>query len=155
LTESVVLAFAGAGLGLLLAQWGVSLIRSHMPPEVEKYLPMWKHVRLESDAFWYTAALAILAGLIAGLAPAFQMSRTDVHEELKEGGRGNTGSRANQRFRSIFVIVEVALSLVLMVGAGLVSKGVRALLVVNQDLDPQQILTMHFSLPDSKYATPQ
>jgi putative ABC transport system permease protein len=155
LTESVVLGFTGAGLGLLLAQWGVGLIRSHMPPEVEKYLPMWKHVRLESDAFWYTAALAILAGLVAGLAPAFQMSRTDVHEELKEGGRGNTGGRANQRFRSIFVVVEVALSLVLMVGAGLISKGVRALLVVNQDLDPQQILTMHFSLPDSKYATPQ
>lgn len=155
LTESVVLAFAGAGLGLLLAQWGIGLIRSHMPPEVEKYLPMWKHVRLESDAFWYTAALAILAGLIAGLAPAFQMSRTDVHEELKEGGRGNTGGRANQRFRSIFVIAEVAMSLVLMVGAGLISKGVRALLVVNPDLDPQQILTMHFSLPDSKYATPR
>jgi predicted permease len=155
LTESVVLAFAGAGLGLLLAQWGVGLIRSHMPPDVEKYLPMWKHVRLESDAFWYTAALAVLAGLVAGLAPAFQMSRTDVHEELKEGGRGNTGSRSNQRFRSIFVVAEVALSLVLMVGAGLISKGVRALLVVNPDLDTQQILTMHFSLPDSRYATQQ
>jgi len=155
LTESVVLAFAGAGLGLLLGQWGIGLIRSHMPPEVERFLPLWKHVRLESDAFWYTAALAVFAGLISGLAPAFQMSRTDVHEELKEGGRGNTGGRARQRFRSTFVVVEVALTLVLMVGAGLITKGVRALLVVNQNLDPQQILTMHFSLPDSKYKTPQ
>jgi putative ABC transport system permease protein len=155
LTESLVLAFAGAGLGLLLGQWGIGLIRYHMPPEVELYLPMWKHVRLEPDVFWYTAALALFAGLISGLAPAFRTSRTDFHQELKEGGRGNTGSPARQRLRSTLVIVEIALSLILLMGAGLTTKGVRALLVVNQNLDPEQILTMHLSLPESKYKTPQ
>jgi putative ABC transport system permease protein len=155
LTESILLAFAGAVFGLLLGQWGIGLIRYYMPPEIEKYLPMWKHVRMEADVFWYTVGVTFLAGLISGLAPAFQTSRADVHEELKEGGRGNSGGRGLQRLRSIFVIAEVALSLILLVGAGLMSKGVSALLVVNQNLEPEQILTMHFSLPESKYKTPQ
>jgi putative ABC transport system permease protein len=155
LTESLLLAFAGACVGLLLGQWGIGLIRNYMPPEIQIHLPMWTHVRLESDVFWYTVALALLAGLVSGLAPAFQSSRPDVHEELKEGGRGNTGSRGRQRLRSVFVVVEVALSLILLVGAGLITKGVHALLVVNRNLDPRQILTMHISLPASKYKTPQ
>lgn len=155
LTESLMLAFAGAGIGLLLGEWGIGLIRYYMPPEVQLYLPMWKHVRLESDVFWYTVALSVFAGLISGMAPAFRTSRTDVHQQLKEGGRGNTGGPAHQRLRSSLVVVEVALSLILLVGAGLLTKGVRSLLVVNQNLEPQQILTMHISLPESKYETPR
>ena len=155
LTESVLLAFAGACFGLLLAQLGIGIIRYYMPPEVERFLPMWKHIRLEADAFWYTVAIAVFAGLISGLAPAFQTSGTDIHEELKEGGRGSTESRAGQRLRSIFVIAEVASALILLVGAGLMSKGVHALLVANQNVDPRQILTMSISLPNSKYNTPQ
>ncbi len=155
LTESVLLACGGACLGLLLGQWGIQTIRRYMPPEVEKYLPMWKHIRLEKDVFWYTVAVALLAGLVSGLAPALQCSKTDVHEELKEGGRGNTGGRARQRLRSIFVVAEVALSLILLVGAGLMVKGVRTLVVVNRNLDPEHVLTMIVSLPESKYKTVQ
>jgi putative ABC transport system permease protein len=153
LTESVLLAFGGATIGLLLGEWGIGLIRYYMPPEIEKYLPMWKHVRLEADVFWYTVAVTVLAGLVSGLAPAFQSSRSDVYEELKEGGRANTGGLARHRLRSIFVVVEVALSLILLVGAGLMVKGVSALLVVNRNLDPQHVLTMVVSLPESKYKT--
>jgi len=155
LTESVLLAFAGACLGLLLGQWGIETIRYYMPPEIEKYLPMWKHVRLEANVFWYTAAVTLLAGLVSGLAPALQSSGSDVHEELKEGGRGNTGGRGRQRLRSVFVVAEVALSLILLVGAGLMVKGVRTLLVINRNLDPQHVLTMIVNLPDSKYKTAQ
>ena len=155
LTESVLLAFAGASLGLLLGQWGIETIRYYMPPEIEKYLPMWKHVRLEANVFWYTAAVTLLAGLVSGLAPALQSSGSDVHEELKEGGRGNTGGRGRQRLRSVFVVAEVALSLILLVGAGLMVKGVRTLLVINRNLDPQHVLTMIVNLPDSKYKTAQ
>jgi putative ABC transport system permease protein len=126
-----------------------------MPPEIERYLPLWKHVRLETDVFWYAVGVALMAGIISGLAPAFQTSRSDIHEELKEGGRGNSAGRARQRLRTVFVVAEVALSLILLVGAGLMSKGVRALLAVNQNLDPQTVLTMHVSLPESKYKTPQ
>ena len=155
LTESMLLAFGGACIGLLLGEWGVYMIRYYMPPEVEKFLPMWKHVRLEVDAFWYTVAITVLAGIVSGVAPALQSSKGDIHEELKEGGRGTTGGRERQRLRSIFVVAEVALSLVLLIGAGLMVKGVRALLVVNPNLDAQRVLTMVVDLPQSKYKTAQ
>jgi putative ABC transport system permease protein len=155
LTESVMLATIGASLGLLLGEWGIGLIRYYMPPEVERFLPMWKHVRLETDVFLYTVAVTLVAGLVSGLAPALQSSKPDIHEELKEGGRGGTAGRSRQRLLSIFVIAEVALSLILLMGAGLMSKGVHALLFVNQNLDPQQILTMRVVLPESKYKMPQ
>ena len=155
LTESLLLGIVGATFGLLLGQIGIGVLRYYMPPEIEKYLPLWKHVRMEPDVFWYTVGIALIAGLISGLAPAFQTSRSDIHEELKEGGRGNSAGRARQRLRTVFVVAEVALSMILLVGAGLMSKGVRALLAVNQNLEPQTILTMHVSLPESKYKTPQ
>ena len=155
LTESLLLAIVSAGFGLILGKIGIGLLRYYMPPDVEKYLPMWKHVQLEWDVFWYAVVVALLAGIISGIAPAFQTSRSDIHDALKEGGRGNSEGRDRQRLRTIFVISEVALSLILLVGAGLMTKGVRALLVVNQNLEPQSILTMHVSLPESKYKTPQ
>jgi putative ABC transport system permease protein len=154
LTESLLLAFGGACLGLLLGEWGMSLLRYYMPPEVEKFLPMWQHVRLEADVFWYTVAVALVAGVIAGLAPAFQSSKSDINEELKEGGRGNTGGQARQRLRSVFVVAEVALSLVLLVGAGLMVKSVRSMLVVNPNVDAKHVLTMDVGVPPSKYKTP-
>ena len=155
LTESLLLAIVSAGFGLALGQIGIGLLRHYMPPDVEKYLPMWKHVRLETDVFWYTTAVALLAGIISGIAPAFQTSRSDIHDALKEGGRGNSEGRDRQRLRTVFVVAEVALSLILLAGAGLMSKGVRSLLVINQNLEPQTILTMHVSLPEAKYKTPQ
>ena len=155
LTESLLLAIVSAGFGLVLGQIGIGLLRHYMPPDVEKYLPMWKHVKLESDVFWYTVAVALLAGIISGIAPAFQTSRSDIHDALKEGGRGHSEGRDRQRLRTVVVVAEVALSLILLVGAGLMSKGARSLLVVNQDLEPQTILTMHVSLPEAKYKTPQ
>jgi len=154
LIESLLLAGAGACLGLLIGQWGISLLRLYMPPEIEMHLSYWKHVRLEPDVFLYSVAVALLAGIISGLAPAFQSSKADVNEELKEGGRANTGGRARQRLRSIFVVAEVALSLVLLIGAGLMSKGFRSLMDVHQNLAPETVLSMRISLPDSKYKTP-
>jgi putative ABC transport system permease protein len=151
LTESTLLAVTAAAIGLLLAVWAIGLIRFYMPPEVEKFLPMWKHVRLEPDVFWYTAAITALAGIVSGLVPAFHSSRSDVQEELKEGGRGNTGGRERQRLRSLFVVAEVALSLILLVGAGLMVKGVRTLLIVNPNLDSRRVLTMVVNLPASQY----
>ena len=155
LTESVLLAMVSAAFGLIFGKIGIGLLRYYMPSSVEKYLPMWKHVQLEPDVFWYTVAVALLAGILSGIAPAFQTSRSHIHDALKEGGRGNSEGRDQQRLRTIFVTSEVALSLILLVGAGLMSKGVRSLLVVNQNLEPQSILTMHVSLPESKYGTPR
>jgi putative ABC transport system permease protein len=155
LTESLLLATAGACLGLLLGFWGIDAIRYYMPPEVERLLPYWRHVRLETDAFWYTVAVAFVAGIVSGLAPAFQSSHFDVYEDLKEGGRSSSAGQSRQRLRSIFVVAEVSLALILLVGAGLMTKGVRALLVVNPNLNPENALTMRVSLPASKYKTSQ
>lgn len=155
LTESILMAVAGAGLGLLLAEWGIELTLHYMPPEVERFIPAWKHIRLDSEAFLFTLGITLLAGLVSGLAPAFQSSKPDINEELKEGGRSSTAGRARQRLRSAFVVVEVALSLVLLVGAGLMAKGVRALLDVNRGLSPEKVLSMRINLPESKYKTPQ
>ena len=154
LIESLLLAGAGACIGLLIGQWGISMLRFYMPPEVEIHLPYWRHVRLEPDVFLYSVAVALLAGILSGLAPAFQSSKADIHEELKEGGRSNTGGRGRQRLRSIFVVAEVALSLVLLIGAGLMSKGSRNLMDVHRNLDPENVLTMRISLPETKYKTP-
>jgi putative ABC transport system permease protein len=110
---------------------------------------------MEMDVFLYTVAITFAAGLISGLAPAFHTSKADVYEELKEGGRGGTSGKNRQRMRSVFVVAEVALSLILLIGAGLMTKGVRTLLVVNQNLDPGHVLTMKIVPADSKYKTPQ
>ena len=155
LTESLLLATAGACLGLLLGLWGIDAIRHYMPPEVERLLPYWRHVRLETDVFWYSVAVAFMAGIVSGLAPAFQSSHFDVYEDLKKGGRSSSAGQSRQRLRSIFVVAEVSLSLILLVGAGLMTKGVRALLTVNPSLNPASALTMRVNLPDSKYHTPQ
>ena len=156
LTESVLLALAGAGVGLLLGQWGIELILSNMPPEVSRYISGWKEIRLDYAVFVYTLAIAVLAGVVAGLAPALQCSRLDLNEELKEGARGSTAGRARHRLRNIFVVAQIALSLVLVIGAGLMTKGVRTLLGQNQNFAANSILTMRIQLPDSKYKeTPQ
>ncbi len=151
LTESVILALAGAGIGLLLGQWGIELIRGNMPPDIERFIAGWQQIRLDGRTFAFTMAVAIAAGIISGLAPALQGSRPNLNETLKEGGRGSTAGRGRRRLRSILLVGEVALALILLVGAGLMVRGVRALLDVNQNFAPESLLTLHFELPDSKY----
>jgi putative ABC transport system permease protein len=154
LTESVLLSLAGAGIGLVLAEWGIDLILSHMPPEVARYIPAWKHIGLDREAFAYSLGIALLAGLVSGIAPAFQSSKLDLNEELKEGGRSSTAGRARHRLRNAFVVAEVALSLILLMGAGLMVKGVRSLINLNQNFAPESVLTMRIQLPESKYKDP-
>jgi putative ABC transport system permease protein len=154
LMESVLLAFAAAALGLLLAEWGIELILSNMPPDVAKFIVGWDKIRLDGRALAFTVAVAVIAGIIAGLAPALQGSAPNLNEALKEGGRGSSAGRSRSRLRSALVVSQVALAVVLLVGAGLMVRGFRALLNVNQGFSPESLLTMRIALPDSKYATP-
>jgi putative ABC transport system permease protein len=154
LTESTLLSLAGAGIGLLLANWAIGLILSHMPPDVERYIAAWKHIRLDFDVFLYTVAIAFVAGIVSGLAPAFQGARADLVEQLKESGRGTTAGKARRVLRNAFVVGEIAVSLILLIGAGLTVKGVRALLNVHANLSPASILTLRVALPPSKYSEP-
>ena len=149
LSESLLLGLLGAGAGLLLAQWAIYLILANMPPELERFVPGWDQIRLDGTVFVYALAVAAAAGILAGLAPAFHSWRPDLNAVLKEGARNSSGGPSGNRFRNAFVVAQVSLALVLMVGAGLMVRGFRALLDTNRRFQPESLLTLRLILPDS------
>ncbi len=155
MVESVLLAMGGVLVGVLLGSWWISMIRANMPPEIARYIPGWDQVRMDFGVFLYTFAVAFAAGIIAGLFPAFYGTGADLNETLKKTGRGPGASASRTRLRSAFVVAEVALSLVLLVGAILMVKGVQTLFGLNFKFDPEAVLTFRVALPASRYATPQ
>jgi len=155
LTENVVLGLGGVVLGLVLAQWGVYLILAYMPADIAKYLPGWDSIAVNWRAFVYALSIALAAGLVSGLAPAVQSSGVNVNESLKEGSRGGTTTRSRHRLRNLFVVLQVSLSLVLLVGSGLMTKGVWALIQLTQDSSPKTLLSFNLNLRGERYATAQ
>ncbi|PWU05901.1 MAG: hypothetical protein C5B51_13525 [Terriglobia bacterium] len=153
-TESVLVALAGALLGLAFAQWGVGLIKAGMPPEIEQYILGWKTIQLDGRALLFTLAAALGSGILAGIVPAWQCSRPNPGEALKEGGRGGTAGLARRRLRNILVVAEVALAVVLLAGAGLMVRGFRTLVDNGARLDPHTLLTMRLAITDNKYREP-
>ena len=151
LTESIALSLAGAAVGLALAEWGVELILYYMPADIARFIAGWYEIGLDARAFAFALGLAVLSGIVSGLAPAIQSSRPDLNETLKESGRGTSAGRSRQRVRSVLVVSELALALVLLIGAGLMVSGVKSLLAVRQPYDPQHVLSIQINLPDSKY----
>jgi putative ABC transport system permease protein len=154
LIESLLLSMAGAALGLFFAQWDIELILAHMPPDVAKFLAGWKTIRMDSGAFLFTLGAALLSGVLSGIAPSLFSSRANLSETLKEGGRGSSMGRTRHRLRSALVIAEVALALVLLVGAGLLVKNFQGLLNVNESCAPETLLTMNLTLPEIQYPKP-
>jgi putative ABC transport system permease protein len=152
LTESILLSLGGAAFGLLIAQWALYLILSHMPADVARFIAGWKTISLDTNAFLFTLAIAFASGIISGIAPSLLTSRSSVSESLKESGRGSV-SRARGRLRGALVIAEISLALVLLVGAGLLVKNFRGLLNVNESYAPQTLLTMNLMLHDTQYTT--
>ena len=151
LTESIALSLAGAAVGLALAEWGVELILSYMPADIARFIAGWYEIGLDARAFAFALGLAVLSGIVSGLAPAIQSSRPDLNETLKESGRGTSAGRSRQRVRSVLVVSELALALVLLIGAGLMVTGVKSLLAVRQPYDPQHVLSIQVNLAESKY----
>jgi len=152
LIESILLSLCGAALGLVFGEWGVAIILSHMPVDVAKYVAGWKTISLDTGAFLFTLGVAVASGILSGIAPALLSSRTNINETLKEGGRGGSVGRARHRLRGALVVAEVALALVLLVGAGLLVRGFQGLLNVNESYHPETLLTMNVTLPDPQYA---
>ena len=150
LTESVLLALLGGVLGLIFAQWYITLILANMPPDVERFIAGWGTISLDAGALLFTMGIALLSGILAGIGPALMTSRTNLSETLKEGSRGSSG-RGRYRLRNALVVAEIALSLVLLVGAGLLVKGFQALLSVNERYRPESLLTLNLSLPELQY----
>lgn len=143
LTESGALALAGGALSLLLAAWGTHAALKVLPAA----LPRAEQVGLDGRVLLFTAAISLLAGVLFGLTPALKTSRPDLHEGLKQGGRGMSGTR--HRTQSIFVMAEMALALLLLVGAGLTIRGLVKLWSVDPGFDPHHVLTFGLSLPPS------
>jgi putative ABC transport system permease protein len=148
LTENLVLSLAGGALGLLLAAWGVALISSFVPADI----PRFKEAGLDPNVLAFTLAASVLTGVVFGLAPALQASRIDLGESLKEGGRGSTAGRARNRVRSALIVLEVAVSLVVLVCAGLLVKSFVNLRNTNPGFDPRRVMTASVSLPEIKYS---
>jgi predicted permease len=141
LTESVLLAGLGGALGLLLAVWGTKAVLGTLPGA----LPRGSEVSLDAHVLLFTMTLSVFAGIIFGLVPALKGSRVNLQEILKESGRGLSGAR--QRLQGVFVAVEVAMALVLLVGAGLMVRSLEALWRVDPGFNPSHAITFTLSLP--------
>jgi putative ABC transport system permease protein len=147
LTESIMLSLMGGVLGLLLGVWLTDLLVAISPRDT----PRLDEISLDGRVLGFTLAIACLTGLIFGLAPALQASRNDLNESLKEGGRSNTEGHGRNRVRSLLIVAEVALSLMLLVGAGLLIKSFMRLRDVNPGFNPANVLTTRISLTPAKY----
>ncbi|HEV2297292.1 MAG TPA: ABC transporter permease [Candidatus Acidoferrales bacterium] len=143
LTESVLLAMAGGALGLLVASWGTRAALTALPSA----LPRANDVRLDPRVLLFTLGISLVAGILFGLAPALRTSHPDLHETLKEGGRGASGAR--YRTQNIFVVAEMALAVVLLIGAGLTIRTLVDLWSINPGFDPHNVLSFRVGFPPS------
>ncbi|MGA9767461.1 MAG: ABC transporter permease [Blastocatellia bacterium] len=150
LTESVMLAIAGGALGLALSVWGVKALTALGANNI----PRAQEIGLDWWVVGFTFSISILTGVVFGLAPALQVSNPDLNETLKESGRTTAGAHSG-RVRSLLVIAEVALSLVLLIGAGLMIKSLHLLNEVKPGFNPDKLLTMGVTLLSSRYPEDQ
>jgi putative ABC transport system permease protein len=153
LTESLLLALVGGAAGLLFSVWGVDLISKGMPPTFTKYIPGWRHMGIDKTVLLFTLGASVLTGILFGIVPAFQATRTNLNEALKEGGqKGASGGARRNLMRSLLVVAEVALSLVLLAGAGLMVRSFYEMMSADVGLRPDGVLTLKLSLPRAGYA---
>lgn len=150
LTESLVLSLLGGALGVAIAYWGVPALVSTMPPRQLNAMPFLKSLNIDLSILGFSFGLSMLTGLIFGIMPALQTSRLDLNEVLKEGGRQTSGGTSH-RLRSAMVIGEIALAVVLLVGAGLMMKSLLRLLQTDVGFNTENLLTMRIALPPVKY----
>lgn len=150
LTESLLLSILGAGLGLLLAMWGVKLIMAVIPVE----LPFWMNFNLDLRVLTFTSVVSLLTAVIFGTMPAVLGTRIDLNTTLKEGGRSAV-SAARHRTRGLLVVIEVALALMVLVGAGLMIKSFMNLRQVGPGFNEKNVLTFAVGLPRAKYKEQQ
>jgi len=151
LAESVLLALLGAGLGVLLAIWGVQALVAGVESQIAERVPGWNEIGVDWTALGFTLVIAIFTGIVFGLAPAFQSSRQDATAALKDGGRGLTaGARHNRLMRS-FVIAEIAMACALLVGAGLLAQSFLKLQRVPTGFNPAGVLTFELGLPRARF----
>ena len=147
LTESLIMSVLGGALGLMLAVWGTALLLAFSPGNI----PRFDEISIDASVFSFTLGITFLTTLVFGLVPALASSKIDLTLSLKEGGQKGGGDARHNRARSLFVVLEVAFALMLLIGAGLMIKSFVRLEQVNPGFDPENILALQISLPASKY----
>lgn len=148
LTESALFSVAGGLLGLLIAFGGVKLLIAFGPSNI----PRLKEIGVDASVLVFTLVLSLLTSVIFGLVPALQATRPDLNESLKEGGKSSSGGVYSQRHRMLLVIAEVALALLLSIGAGLMVRSFLRVQSINPGFNPDQVLSLRITLPAAKYS---
>ena len=146
-TESLMLAFLGGVLGLAIAYWGVGAVRALVGDSV----PRVDEIRVDPFVLGFTFVVSILTGLIFGLAPAWHGAKANLQDALKDGGRGGSAGGSSRKLRGALVVSEIALAVLLLVGAGLLIRSFRQLLEVSPGFQTQHLLTVEISLPEKAY----
>jgi putative ABC transport system permease protein len=152
LTENILLALVGAGLGIVLAAVYLHLTLVLMPARVARYIPGWDNISINGRALTFSILLAVFSGIIAGLAPSVEALRIRLVDQLRAGSRQATG---RSRLRSIFAVAQIALAVALVIGAALMAKGMSAMFHQPDIYSPDKVLTLHPDLPIKRYDTPE
>src|SRR5262245_874823 len=155
LTESLMLAIAGGAIGLLSSFWAVHLLRAAMPENYLNLVPGLNHFGVNSNALLFTLIISIVTGMVFGLMPALQASKPNLNESLKEGSKGASSSGLRQRLRGALVVAEIALSMVLLIGAGLMIRSFVAMMRDDMGFNPHGALSFTLRLSDKRYSETQ
>ncbi len=156
LTESMMLAFIGGALGVLLAAWAIDAPYKITPVSSSKFIPGWNQMGLNYRVLAFTTLIAVLTGVLFGLAPALLATKTSLNEALKEGcAVGKSGKGSRSVMRNALVVVEIALSLILLVGAGVSVRSFIQILRADLGIKPDHVVTMNLALPRDKYSEAQ
>ena len=151
LTESVLLGLIGGALGLVVSVWAIQALANGIPEGFSKFIPGWSRLGINFKVLGFTFLVSLLAGCVAGLAPMWYSMSTNLNEALKAGGRSDSGKGGHRKVRSVLVVAEVALSLVLLIGAGLMVRSFVQLIQADLGIRPEQVLAMEISLPPDSY----
>jgi len=152
LTENILLALVGAGLGIGFAALYLHLTLIAMPARVARYIPGWDNISINGRALTFSILLAVLSGIVAGLAPCIEALRIRLVDQLRAGSRQATG---RSRLRSVFAVAQISLAVALVIGAALMAKGMSSMFHQADIYSPEKVLTLHPDLPVKRYDTPE
>jgi len=151
LTESALIGLMGGTLGLLISIWSIAALARGIPEGFSKFIPGWNRLGINLTVLAFTFGLSMLAGIIAGLAPVWHSTQTNLNDALKAGGRGDSGSSSHNRLKSTLIVAEVALSLVLLIGAGLMVRSYVEMMRADLGIKSENVLALQISLPPESY----
>jgi putative ABC transport system permease protein len=152
LTESALIGLLGGALGLLISIWSIAALARGIPEGFSRFIPGWNRLGINLTVLAFTFGLSMLAGIIAGLAPVWHSTRTNLNDALKAGGRSDSSGGGHSRLKSALIVSEVALSLVLLIGAGLMVRSFVEMLRADLGITSEKVLAVQIALPAESYA---